>query len=221
MEQNANVKLRPKAILVETNWVVDIVAPAHLQNPAAQELLHQAESGLIQLYVPAICLTEAKETIPRRFAPRNRSNDFRKFIKWANRANRITPEDAHAAFRVLDQFDGLVANELKDVGNRLSLLLQSSGLQVFPLTEQMLKRQITVGAMADISLKPYDLAIFSAILVKAEELKKQGHDLIGFCELDSDLQPWTKQGESKPSLARLYRESHICVYPSFSLTTPT
>lgn len=33
MEQGCAVK--PQAVLVETNWVVDVVAPAYLQNPQA------------------------------------------------------------------------------------------------------------------------------------------------------------------------------------------
>jgi predicted nucleic acid-binding protein len=69
----------PKVVLVETNWVVDIVAPAHLQSPQALQLLQRAETDEFKLYVPAICLTEARETVPRRFTPRSRSEDLRKF----------------------------------------------------------------------------------------------------------------------------------------------
>jgi len=64
-----------KTVIVETNWVVDVVAPAHLQNPQALKLLTQARDSEIDLYVPAICLAEARETIPRRFAPRPLSGD--------------------------------------------------------------------------------------------------------------------------------------------------
>lgn len=59
--------MRPKAVLVETNWVMDVIAPAHLQNPQAIQLLTRAQAGEFDLYVPAICLTEARETVPRRF----------------------------------------------------------------------------------------------------------------------------------------------------------
>lgn len=51
----------PKVVLVETNWVVDIIAPAHLQSPQAVSLLQRADAGELKLFVPAICLAEARE----------------------------------------------------------------------------------------------------------------------------------------------------------------
>lgn len=94
--------MKPKAVLVETNWVVDVIAPAHFQNPQALQLLQRAQAGEFKLYVPAICLAEARETIPRRFIPRSGSNDLRKFIKWAKAQGRVTSGDADAAYRVFD-----------------------------------------------------------------------------------------------------------------------
>lgn len=92
--------MKPKAVLVETNWVVDAIAPAHLQSPQAIQLLERAKAGEFKLYVPAICLTEARETVLRRFTPRSRSEDLRKFVRWARDEGRITVEDAEAAYRV-------------------------------------------------------------------------------------------------------------------------
>ena len=53
--------MKPKAVLVETNWVVDVMAPAHLQSPQAIQLLQRAQAGEFKLYFPAICLAEARE----------------------------------------------------------------------------------------------------------------------------------------------------------------
>ncbi|MFN9402907.1 MAG: hypothetical protein ACK57R_16465 [Dolichospermum sp.] len=206
--------MKPQAVFVETNWVVDIVAPAHLQSPQASQLLSLAEAGEFELYLPAICLTEARETIPRRFTPRSRSEDLRKFVQWAKRQGKMTTEDANAAFRVFDKFDGLVANELTKVPERLIELAEHPNLNVFPLSESMLERQVYIGAM-DTSLKPYDLAVLAAILVRAEDLQQQGHSWVGFCELDSDLQPWDKNGVLKPILNDLYKASRIWVYRDF------
>jgi predicted nucleic acid-binding protein len=194
--------MKPQAVFVETNWVVDIVAPAHLQSQQASQLLSLAEAGEFELYLPAICLTEARETIPRRFTPRSRSEDLRKFVQWAKRQGKMTTEDANAAFRVFDKFDGLVANELTKVPERLIELAEHPNLNVFPLSESMLERQVYIGAM-DTSLKPYDLAVLAAILVRAEDLQQQEHSWVGFCELDSDLQPWDKNGALKPILSDL------------------
>ncbi|MFO5473694.1 MAG: hypothetical protein ACLBM2_07270 [Dolichospermum sp.] len=200
--------MKPQAVFVETNWVVDIVAPAHLQSQQASQLLSLAEAGEFELYLPAICLTEARETIPRRFTPRSRSEDLRKFVQWAKRQGKMTTEDANAAFRVFDKFDGLVANELTKVPERLIELAEHPNLNVFPLSESMLERQVYIGAM-DTSLKPYDLAVLAAILVRAEDLQQQGHSWVGFCELDSDLQPWDKNGVLKPILNDLYKVSNL------------
>ena len=83
--------MKPKVVLVETNWVVDVAAPAHLQSPQAIQLLRQADAGEFKLYVPAICLAEARETVPRRFTPRSRSEDLRKFVRWARDEGRVVP----------------------------------------------------------------------------------------------------------------------------------
>jgi predicted nucleic acid-binding protein len=206
--------MKPQAVFVETNWVVDIVAPAHLQSQQASQLLSLAEAGEFELYLPAICLTEARETIPRRFTPRSRSEDLRKFVQWAKRQGKMTTEDANAAFRVFDKFDGLVTNELTKVPERLIELAEHPNLNVFPLSESMLERQVYIGAM-DTSLKPYDLAVLAAILVRAEDLQQQEHSWVGFCELDSDLQPWDKNGALKPILSDLYNASRVWVYQDF------
>jgi hypothetical protein len=206
--------LIPQVVLVETSWVVDITAPAHLQSPQAVSLLQRADAGEFQLFVPAICLVEARETVPRRFTPRSRSEDLRKFVRRARDEGRISLEDAKAAFRVFEQFDGLVSNELIKVSERLDALASHPGLSVFPLSEPMLECQVSISAM-DLSLKPYDLAVLAAVLVKSEELQQVGHSWVGFFELDSDLQPWDKFGTRKPILSDLYNSARIWVYGDF------
>ncbi len=208
--------MKPQAVLVETNWVVDVVAPAHFQNPQAIKLLERAQAGEFHLYVPAICFSEARETIPRRFNPGSQSANLRKFVRWAKAEGRVNAGDAEAAFRVFDKFTGLVENELTKVSAKLDELRNQPNLSVFPLSEKMLELQVTIGAM-DVALKPYDLAVFAAVLVKAKELRQTGCNWVGFCELDSDLQPWDKFGDRKPILSDLYNDSRIWVYGDFSL----
>jgi hypothetical protein len=85
-------------------------------------------------------------------------------------------------------------------------------VNVFALSEKMLNRQISIDAM-EFFLQPYDLAV----LVKSEELQQAGHSWVGFCELDSDLQPWDKSGARKPILSELYNNSRIWVCGDFLL----
>jgi hypothetical protein len=60
----------------------------------------------------------------------------------------------------------------------------------------------------------------AAVLVRADELLKNGEPDIAFCELDGDLQPWDKNGITKPALTRLYDHARIWVYGDFTMTTP-
>jgi hypothetical protein len=166
------------------------------------------------LYIPAICFPEARETTRRRFTPRSRSEDLREFVKWARDENQLTENSADVAFRVFETFNNSVENELRRIPDRLNELARNSFLRVFPLSELMLDRQVSIGTL-EIFLKPFDLAILAAVLVKAEELGREGHSWVGFCELDSDLQPWDKRGNPDPILSDLYKNSCIWVYGDF------
>lgn len=55
------------------------------------------------------------------------------------------------------------------------------------------------------------------MIVKSEELQQEGYDWVGFCELDSDLQPWDKSGARKRILYDLYDDARILVYADFLL----
>jgi len=212
--------VKPKAVFIETNWVVDFLAPPHLQKPEAAKLLERAAAGEFTLYLPSVSLAEARETIPRRFSPQARSDGMRKFVLWARAARNITDSDADAAYRVLDKFDNLVGQELEQVPQRLEELKNKPGLTVFPLSEQMLEYNVELGAMG-LSIKPYDLAILASILVKAKELMTGEHSWSWFCELDSDLTPWSynKRQEEivyKQSLCDLYDKCWVRVHGNFS-----
>lgn len=50
-------------VFVETNWVVDWAAPAHLRHEAARELTDRASKGELRLHLPAFCISEAKRRI--------------------------------------------------------------------------------------------------------------------------------------------------------------
>ncbi|MFM7406522.1 MAG: hypothetical protein ACKO3K_07635 [Cuspidothrix sp.] len=48
--------MKPQAVFVETNWVVDILKPEYLQTPQAYQLLLRAEAREFELHLPAICI---------------------------------------------------------------------------------------------------------------------------------------------------------------------
>ena len=75
-------------------------------------------------------------------------------------------------------------------------------------------------ALDGVAPKPFDHAILAAILVSAERLWEQGERGLSFCEADSDLQPWDKDGNVKRSLTTAYDQAHLWVYGDFTLTQP-
>jgi hypothetical protein len=72
----------------------------------------------------------------------------------------------------------------------------------------------------NLGLKPFDQAILAAILVRGETLRAEGAGEVSFCELDSDLQPWDKNGRNKEPLTGLYDSAGIWVYGDFDMASP-
>jgi hypothetical protein len=205
-------------VFVETNWVVDYCAPAHQRSLAAITLLEEANSGKIRLHLPAPCLAEARSAIRIKFQPKE-ADRLREYLKWAKANGHVDTETEAAMRGVLDRFEGLVKRDLDNLEARIEGLKAEKGLDVFPLNADMLERSISLTT-EKVDLKPYDNSILAAILVRAHELIKDGEKDLAFCELDGDLQPWDKNGNSKPALIRLYDEARVWVYRDFTVTTP-
>jgi hypothetical protein len=204
-------------VFVETNWAVDYCAPAHQRALAAVSLLEAANSGKINLHLPAPCLTEARSAIRIKFQPKE-ANRLREFLKWAKANRHLEAKVVDDTRLVLDQFEQLVKHDLDNLEARIEGLKAEKGFHVFPLSQEMLERSISLTTELD--LKPFDNSILAAVLVRAHGLLKKGETDLAFCELDGDLQPWDKDGNGKPVLTRLYDEARIWVYGDFIMTTP-
>jgi predicted nucleic acid-binding protein len=207
-----------KHVFVETNWVVDYCDPAHQRARAAIKLLESANSGTINLHLPAPCLAEARSVIRVKFQPRE-ADTLREYLKWAKANGHVEAAMEEATRRVLDQFEGLVKRDLDNLEARIEGLKAEKGLHIFPLNTDMLEQSVSL-ATEKLDLKPYDNSILAAVLARARELAQKGARDLAFCELDGDLQPWDKYGRSKPVLTRLYDDAHIWVYGDFTMTTP-
>jgi len=205
-------------VFVETNWVVDYCAPAHQRALAAITLLEAANSGRIQLHLPAPCLAEARSAIRIKFQPRE-ADRLREYLKWAKANGHVESAAEDVTRRVLDQFEGLVKRDLDNLEARLQGLKAETGLHIFPLSSDMLERSVSLS-MEKLDLKPFDNSILAAILVRADELAREGGKDLAFCELDGDLQPWDRYGNTKPVLTRLYDTARVWVYGDFTMTTP-
>lgn len=157
-------------VFVETNWVVACAAPAHHKIPAALELLERAAREELKLYLPVVCISEARRPIFERFQSRNEADRVRQFLLWARDNKYVDGKDEEAARRVLDQMEGRVKADLEKLDEALEKLKGAKGVEAFNLSQPMLER---CGGLsqARLDLQPFDQAILAAILVRAEELR--------------------------------------------------
>jgi hypothetical protein len=206
-------------VFVETNWVVDCTAPAHNKVPAALDLLRRARDGEIQLHVPSICLAEARHPLFTKFQTRQSADRVRQFVTWAVSANRLTPDQGATIRSGVDLMENVVKTDLQNMGTTLQELAQSPGLEVFPMTPAMLARSTELCFELP-ELKPWDQAVLAAVLIRADELRQAGERELAFCQLDSDLQPWDKNGDAKPKLTDLYDRANVWVYGDFLMHGP-
>jgi hypothetical protein len=206
-------------VFVETNWIVGVAAPAHHKLLDAEALLRRAEAGEVRLYLPAVCLTEARFTIARKFQPRSEAKAIRTFIAWAKDEGRLTAAEDEIVRRAIDMFESKVQGELRRLGATLDALRSHPGVEVFSLNDAMLERAAALGA-GEMELQPFDQAILAAVLVRAESLHAEGFTDLFFCQRDGDLRPWDRHGNAKQHLARLYDAARVWVYGDFELSMP-
>lgn len=208
-------------IFVETNWVVAFAAPAHhkLQVRAAAELLERAAAKEIVLHLPSICISEARRPIQERFQVRNEADRIRRFLLWAVGEAHITPEEDAITRKVLDKMEGFVKRDLGQLEDTLASLTQKTGLEIFDITQAMAQR-CTELSFLQLGLEPFDQMVLAGVLVRSEQLLLAGEDDIALCELDTNLQPWDRNFDSKQPLTALYDNAHVWVYGDFLLQAP-
>lgn len=204
-------------VFVETNWLVAYSAPAHHQVYAATELLKKAERGEILLYLPAICLSECRRPIREKFQVRLEADRIRKFLLWAKENQIIDLATDETVRRTLDVMEARVKTHLDGLDDLINRIRKRQGLEVFHFDEEMAERSTELSTLG---LQPFDQAILSSILVRAERLKNSGANRFAFCELDSDLQPWDRDGNPKEPLVSMYKQAAIWVYRDFLLERP-
>ena len=206
-------------VFVETNWLFAYAAPAHHQVPAAVDLLYRARLGEFTMHVPNICFGEARQAILTKCQPRSEADAIRRYLTWAQPSGHVTDADATAASVVLNKFESSIKRDLANLDHTLQALARLPCLEIFGLDDAMLDRA-TELALAGIAPKPFDHAILAGVLVRASRLGDAGERTISFCESDSDLQPWDKNGNAKPSLRNAFDRAHVWVYGDFTLTQP-
>jgi len=203
-------------VFVETNWVVGYAAPAHDRIPEATTLLERARSGEVRLYLPAICISEARRALRNKYQQPNRiTGGIRSFLKTNP---NISKTEADTVRRIIDMFDAHFRKDLQSIDETLADLRTRKEIAFVSLDEAVLVRSIDLNSMLE--LEPFDQAILAAVLVQSQRLRAIGETDISFCNLDRDLQPWDKGGNSKGTLTSLYDDAHVWVYGDFELKWP-
>jgi hypothetical protein len=209
-------------VLVETNWVVDCIAPRYRRGEAAMGLLERAREGELELHVPAFCLQEARRTVQRKYHPRTDAQAIRRFLRWGSETGNLTAEEVMPLGRFVDSFEQLVARELstEQLARRMKDLREAPGVDVFALDAEMVELLVELGASGP-ELGPIDEAVLAAVLVRGRQLRERGVDEVLFCEADGDLQPWIRKGRDHGSprepLHGLYRKAGVRVINGFVL----
>ena len=208
-----------KHVFVETNWIVDCCAPQPFRVPEATELLKKAGAGEVMLQLPGICLKEARNTIRKRFQPRNQLKPLRSYLRWARAEGKINEQAETSVRATFDQFERQVVGELDRLEITLQEFAKRPGVTAFPLSEAMLERSLSL-TYERLDLDPFDTVLLAAVLTRAADLKMdEAESELFFCELDSDLQPWDKHGNVKPALKQLYDNARVWVYGDFAMTS--
>lgn len=208
-------------VFVETNWIVDFVAPPHLVRPEAARLAARAADGEVQLHIPSVCFSEAGPRMNERITEARKVADYlREYIRVEVGKGQLAADHASMMRRILDQLEQSIISHRDAASGLLAGLTSATGVEVFALSERMLEMTLR-PELFGLGLKPFDLGILAAVLVRAEEIRHQGDTELSFCTLDKDLQPWHREsGARKENLARLYDDAGVWVYGDFSLTSP-
>ncbi len=140
---------------------------------------------------------------------------MRSYLSWAKINNTQSAADCAIVLRVLDQYENFVLADLQRPEKWMGSLRANSGIEIFALDDSMLGRAVELST-ENLELNPFDQAILAAILVRGEKLRDAGADDICFCELDSDLQHWDRNGVMKEPLTSFYNSAHIRVYGDFA-----
>jgi hypothetical protein len=140
-------------------------------------------------------------------------------VRWGLKEGNVDTEDRQAVLRVLDSFEKGLSREGKSVESTLRNLQTCDGVEVFAMSERILELSLEISPR--LNQNPFDECILAAVLGRGETIRDEEPGAeIAFCELDQDLQPWTKDGQRKSGLCDLYNERGIWVYGDFNLENP-
>lgn len=203
-------------VFVESNWVVEVCAPAFRRTPDALALLAAAATGSITLHIPGVAFREGRSVIRRKYQPKEAKilHDFR---RWARQNTDMSAEVDRSANELLTRFSNSINADLDNIDARIQTVESASGVNVFALDDAKLQRSLQLrDEVPDAELGPFDEAILGGVLVRATEIGEA--EKILFCTLDRDLSPVDKRGAPRTRLKAIYDAVGIEVRTRFDIS---
>lgn len=198
-------------VFVETNFLFGVFRIPSQRRSDALALKARFNAGDVKLYVPYLCLQEARHLIAKTLR-RDRCTDLLDFDRFATET-KVATWDSIEVRKLLDAATGEVnrtkavfPRELSEFATALGDGILHGTREVFDFLESL--------DLDDDNLKYNDKLILTSVLLKAKGLKLTGADRLFFASVDkSDLQPTTQ----RPKMARYYRDASLEFLPNFDV----
>lgn len=198
-------------VFVETNFLFSTFRLPSKRQHEAMALRAWFERGELALYLPYLCLQEARHLIGKSL-PKQRWPDLLEFQRYAAEQGSVT-WDVEEVKKLLDAAAGEVSRTKAVYQRELAAFAAALGPGLLHGTREVFDCLETL-ALDDDTLKYNDKLILSSVLVRARELRQAGEQRLFFTSIDkSDLQ----QTDNRPKLTRYYQDAGLVFVPGFTL----
>jgi hypothetical protein len=198
-------------VFIETNFLFSIFRLPSKRRGDALALRARFEAKEIQLYLPYLCLQEAKHLIGKSL-PGHRCPDLMEFHRFALEQGKAD-WDFEQVKKLLDAATGEVSRTKAVYQRELDAFATALGDGILHGTREVFDFLRSLD-LDDDNLQYNDKLILSSVLVKAKELHQTGEPRSFFVSVDkSDLRPTP----ARPRLTRYYDEAGLVFVPGFVL----
>lgn len=198
-------------IFVETNFLISAFRMPSKRHREALALQARFEAGEIKLYVPYLCLQEARKTISAGL-PSHRWIELFEFHRYAEMSG-IANWDIQEVKKFLDAANAEVSHTKAVHQRQLADFAVALGDGILHGTKEVFDFLEALDPDGD-TLAYNDKLILSSVLVKAKELRDSGEQPLYFVSLDKKhLEPTPE----RPKMKRYYDTAGLTFVPRFVL----
>jgi len=202
-------------VFVESNFLFGVFCMPSKRHRDALALKARLDADEVKLYVPYLCLQEARYLIAKNLPSHRRWDQLLEFHRFAVGTGTATWDFAEVK-KLLDAAAGEVNRTKAVYQQELAAFATALGDGILHGTKEVFDFLESLD-LDDDNLKYNDKLILASVLWKANELKGSEPGRLFFASLDkSDLQPT----DHRPKLARYYNEAGLVFVPNFVLPNP-